>query len=104
MTHAHGGIEGGKKMDDKRKQEVITGAIETENMEIVKAEPMIGIVVGCKNLNVRKTPSPDAEIVQIIECGSEVMIDAGKCTDDFHAVCTASGAEGYCMKKFIEAE
>ena len=45
-------------MDDKRKQEVVT-----ENIEIVKEEPMIGIVVGCKNLNVRKSPSPDAEAV-----------------------------------------
>lgn len=91
-------------MDEIKKQEVAPKSVETKNAENKKVEPIIGRVVGCKNLNIRHTPSLDAKVVQIVECGSEVMIDMEKSTGNFYEVCTASGAEGYCMKKFIETE
>ena len=65
-------------------------------------EPIIGRVVRCAKLNVRKDPDADAEILGTIPAGTEVMIDEGESTDDFYNVCAASGFEGFCMKQFVE--
>ena len=67
-------------------------------------EPIIGHVVNCSKLNVRKDPDADAEILGTIIAGSEVMIDESESTDDFYNICAASGFEGFCMKQFIEVE
>lgn len=87
--------------------------VEVEVKEEVKSEPtpvpvakpqpkpVTGVVSGCAKLNVRKEPNKDAEIVAVINEGSEVVINRIKSTVDFYAVCTAAGIEGYCMKKFI---
>lgn len=71
---------------------------------VVKPEPpkpVTGIVSGCAKLNVRKAANKDAEVVAVINEGSEVVINRIKSTVDFYAVCTAAGIEGFCMKKFI---
>ena len=65
-------------------------------------EPIIGHVVRCAKLNVRKVPDADAEVLGTILAGAEVMIDESESTDDFYNVCTASGFEGFCMRQFIE--
>lgn len=65
-------------------------------------EPIIGHVVRCTKLNVRKAPDADAEILGTIPVGAEVMIDESESTADFYNVCAASGFEGFCMKQFIE--
>lgn len=64
-------------------------------------KPATGTVTGCAKLNVRKEPNKDAEILAVINEGSEVVINRIKSTVEFYAVCTAAGIEGYCMKKFI---
>ena len=65
-------------------------------------EPVIGRVVRCAKLNVRRDPDADAEILGTIPAGAEVMIDESESTDDFYNVCAASGFEGFCMKQFVE--
>lgn len=67
-------------------------------------EPIIGHVVDCKKLNVRKDPDADAEILGTLPVGAEVLIDENESTDDFYNICAASGFEGFCMKKFIEVK
>lgn len=67
-------------------------------------EPLIGYVVDCVKLNVRKDPDPDAEILGTLPVGSEVMIDESDSTDKFYNVCATSGFEGFCMKRFIEVK
>ena len=62
----------------------------------------IGQVVGCKKLNVRKLPSQDAKILCELTERSEVMIDEKASTALFYKVCTESGIDGYCVKKFIK--
>ena len=62
---------------------------------------LVGVVEGCKKLNVRAEPYLDAEVISVVEIGKELMIDEAKSTNDWYSVCTASGAEGFCMKKFI---
>ena len=104
----------------KPTEEVKTEPVEVEVKEDVKVEevkpeptpvveqpkpqqtkPVTGNVSGCAKLNVRKAANKDAEIVAVINEGSEVVINRIKSTVDFYAVCTAAGIEGYCMKKFI---
>lgn len=63
--------------------------------------PKIGRVFGCTSLNVRKAPKTNAVVICTINCHAEVEIDELESTDDFYKICTASGIEGYCMKKFI---
>lgn len=63
---------------------------------------LIGRVVGCKKLNIRKLPSQDAKVLCELTERSEVMIDEKASTALFYKVCTESGIEGYCVKKFIK--
>lgn len=79
--------------------EVVEPAIETV-IETAPA-PKIGRVFGCTSLNVRKAPKTNATVICTINCHAEVEIDELESTDDFYKICTASGIEGYCMKKFI---
>lgn len=79
--------------------EAVEPAIETA-IETASA-PKIGRVFGCTSLNVRKAPKTNAMVICTINCHAEVEIDELESTDDFYKICTASGIEGYCMKKFI---
>ena len=62
----------------------------------------VGVVSGCETMNIRSEPSLIGEVLCSVQKGSEVML-----TEDsmqlcgFYHVCTASGIEGYCIKKFI---
>lgn len=64
-------------------------------------EPVLAIVHQCHTLNVREEPDKDAAIVCSIQCLTEVMVDENESTDEFYKIYTASGIEGYCMKKYI---
>lgn len=75
-------------------------ADETAHAEVVKALTD-GVVTDCMRLYVRKAPSTDGEVVTVIDCLSKVMVDIDSSTDEFYKVCTASGAEGFCMRKYI---
>lgn len=65
-------------------------------------KPVRGIVVDCFNLNVRTGPRKDFDVICEIPSESEVEIDESESFEDFYKICTASGVEGFCMKKFIE--
>lgn len=69
--------------------------------EVTKDDPTSGIVTDCLKLNIRKEPSPNSRIVCAIDCLTEVIIDEKESTDEFYKICTVSGVEGFCMKKFI---
>jgi hypothetical protein len=72
-----------------------------EPAETKDVEPTIGKVDGCSKLNVREEPNLFAGIVCQLEKGAEVVIDEKESTEDFYKVYTASGIEGFCMKKFV---
>ena len=61
---------------------------------------LMGVVIPAK-LNVRKQPSKDSEVLEIITKNSEVEINFDGETDTFYKIYTKSGVEGYCMKEFI---
>ena len=60
-----------------------------------------GFVSGCGKLNVRKEPHPKAEVVCVLDKGTNVVIDESDLTDNYYKVYTEAGAEGYCMKDYI---
>lgn len=88
--------------------EIIPQAAEVEEIveEIIEEsvpEPMLveGIVVDCSSLYVRSEPTVDSEPLGTIKCDTNVRIYESESTDDFYSVCTETGLEGFCMKKFI---
>ena len=66
-------------------------------------ETVVGTVINCAKLNVRATPSINAEIVYVLDVMSEIQIDVVKSDNEWLKVCTATGVEGYCMRKFVDA-
>lgn len=60
-----------------------------------------GIVTDCLKLNLREKSDPDANVVAVINALSEVAVDMEASTDSFYKVCTATGIEGFCMRKYI---
>lgn len=60
--------------------------------------------VNCAFLNLREQPSRESEVLTCLENGEEVLIDEVDSADEFYKVCTASGIEGFCMKRFIDAQ
>lgn len=60
-----------------------------------------GVVSNCAELYVRSAPSIDSEPLGTIKQGARVMIYELESTDEFYSVCTETGLEGFCMKKFI---
>lgn len=75
-----------------------------ETVETVSLPEMVeGVVVNCAKLNVRSEPSITASIVCVLDAMSEIEIDVAKSNDEWFKICTAIGAEGYCMRKFVDA-
>lgn len=63
--------------------------------------PVEGVVSGCEKLYVRSEASTESEPLGVIKCDTNVRIYESESTDDFYSVCTETGLEGFCMKKFI---
>lgn len=75
--------------------------MESKEMKAVRKEPMIGFVSNCKNLNIRKRPDGNADVLGVVPVDTELMVDENESTGEFYKVYTDSGLEGFCMKKFI---
>ena len=100
-------------IDEIISEEPIEDSIPEEPVEVLSEEVdntvneeknpryVYGVVKNCETLRVRKIPSSDGEILTIIDKGTELEIDLENSTDEFYNVCTATGINGYCMKKFI---
>lgn len=85
--------------------EVKTDEVVNETIEEVVEEnrkDILGIVVDCDKLNVRKEPSINADIVCMIDASTNLIVDYESSTDEFYKICTYAGIEGYCMKKFVK--
>ena len=60
-----------------------------------------GIVGNCTRLNVRKEPNKMADVIAVLEAGSEVRLVSEKPVNGFYNVIAADGREGYCMCDYI---
>lgn len=90
-------------------EEVVEEATDSVVEEVVEQpapepQPVYGRVVNCERLNVRKMPNPTGTILGNIVTRDKVKIDEEKSTTEWYKITTASGMEGFCMKKFIAVE
>lgn len=93
--------------------EPVVNNVETTvpNVEVVKEtvktvslpETVEGVVVGCAKLNVRAEANLFSNVVCVLNAQSEIQIDVNKSNNDWFYICTATGIEGYCMRKYVEA-
>ena len=85
-------------------ESVVKSVTETNNEpEIVEQKPTIfGKVIGCSKLNVRQHPNLHADILGCLVENAKIEIEESKSTNDFYAICTSAGLEGFCLKKFVE--
>lgn len=81
-------------------------AVETGKKKSKPAKPttVTGIVSGCVKLNVRVKPNITANPVCVVDAKTELKIDETKSNKDWFYVYTTAGAEGYCMRKFVEVK
>lgn len=79
--------------------ELVEETVET----VTLPETVEGVVVNCAKLNVRVEPNLNGEIICVLDVMSEIEIDVTKSTDEWLKICTATGVEGYCMRKFVDA-
>lgn len=71
---------------------------------VVAEEPekqILGVVTNCLRLNVRKTPSPNAEVLCTVDAKHDLVVDINESTEDYYKICTEAGIEGYCVKYFV---
>ena len=78
------------------------------NNEPVSIEPAAetrgGNVIDCEKLNGRSEPDIGMNVITTITKESQVLMDEPRSTDKFYHVSVATGAQGFCMKKYIELE
>ena len=112
-------------VEENKEEEVITTPeevtepvteVETEPVTEVETEPetipeedivvgVVGTVVKCTRLNVRKEANKDAKVTCVVANGTELTVDMDASTDTFykvHGICKEVLFEGYCVKDFIE--
>ena len=75
------------------KEEVVAPVEETNTKKFV--------VVTTDRLNVRKGPSKDTEVLNIVSKDEKLLINDPKLIEGFYSITTSSGIKGYVMKEFV---
>lgn len=65
-------------------------------------KPLIGVVVNCMNLNIRKDPTQASRSLGIISSDTVVTVCDEESVSGFYKVKTGDGIIGYCMSEFIK--
>ena len=104
MTLPRGGRKGGFMY--KKENQVIED-VNQENQVIdnekIEETSKTG-KVNCVALNVREQPNTETLSLAIVHKDMKLRIDIDSSTDEWFAVCTATGIEGYCVKKYVDVE
>ena len=66
-----------------------------------QAAKLPGIVGNCARLNDREEPNKTADVIAVLEAGSEVRLVSEKPVNGFYNVIAVDGREGYCMCDYI---
>lgn len=115
MSKNRGYREYSKPMDEavtEENKEEVTEAIEeaATNTDIIEEtntttdtieEYITGTVTNCMSLNIRKEPKADGEIVCKVPVNTLLVITPSESTDEWLRVFSETGANGYCMKKYV---
>ena len=65
-------------------------------------KPLMGVVVNCMNLNIRKDPTLASRSLGIIGSNTVVTVCDEESVSGFYKVKTGDGIIGYCMSEFIK--
>lgn len=65
-------------------------------------KPLMGVVVNCMNLNIRKDPTQASRSLRIIGSDTVVKVCNDESVSGFYKVKTVDGISGYCMSEFIK--
>ena len=83
---------------EETKEEIIE-PIEEEKVEETNTKKFV--VVTTDRLNVRKGPSKDTEVLNIVSKDEKLLINDPKLVKGFYSITTSSGIKGYVMKEFV---
>jgi len=86
-----------KNIENVKDEEVKDDIVEDAKDD----EIIIGVVVNCSKLNVRRTANKLAKVLTIIDKGTSVIIENAKPSNGFYKV-KVNDIEGYCVKDYIE--
>ena len=81
------------KVEEAKEEEVVAPVEETNAKKFV--------VVTTDRLNVRKGPSKDTEVLNIVSKDEKLLINNPKLVKGFYSITTSSGIKGYVMKEFV---
>lgn len=87
------------KMDNVPAVKLVDEQVKT----VVLPKTVEGMVVGCARLNVRAEANLFSDVICTLNAQSEIEINVEKSDNEWFYICTASGLEGYCMRKYVEA-
>lgn len=81
--------------------------IETESTEelsneISSEDSLSEATVGESRCYLRVEASKESKDLTILEPGDELLVDFMESTDEWYKVCTASGVDGYVMKRLVK--
>ena len=79
--------------NEEVKEEIVAPVEETNTKKFV--------VVTTDRLNVRKGPSKDTEVLNIVSKDEKLLINDPKLIEGFYSITTSSGIKGYVMKEFV---
>ena len=88
----------------KETKEEIVAPVEEVKVEEAKVEETNTkkfVVVTTDRLNVRKGPSKDTEVLNIVSKDEKLLINDPKLVKGFYSITTSSGIKGYVMKEFV---
>ena len=60
-----------------------------------RAPRLVGVVVNCLDLTIRKSPGNEAEVTGHLSVLTEVLVDMDKSTEDFYRVLARNGVAGF---------
>ena len=87
------------------KEEIVAPVEEVKVEEVVAPVEEINtkkfVVVTTDRLNVRKGPSKDTEVLNIVSKDEKLLINDPKLVKGFYSITTSSGIKGYVMKEFV---
>lgn len=85
-------------------QSIVTEEAVEQHTEETKPEAttVTGTVIKCAKLNVREQMNTNSAVLCVLPASAEVTVLEDEKHDEWYHVFTASGIEGFCMKKYIQ--
>ena len=88
-----------KPIVEEVKEEVVA---PVEEVKVEETNTKKFVVVTTDRLNVRKGPSKDTEVLNIVSKDEKLLINDPKLIEGFYSITTSSGIKGYVMKEFVK--